>query len=82
MATKTIEIDLHCRVSDGGCGGTFTYKPPLVRGSRELQDAAIEKHLRRVGWTGVSVQSLICPKCSRARQQGIEASRHQDSEAA
>lgn len=68
MATKTIEIDLHCREADGGCGGTYTYKPPQVRGSRELQDAAIERHLRRVGWTGQSVQTLICPKCSAKRK--------------
>lgn len=61
MSKRRIELDIHC----AKCAVVKTYNPPLVAGGREMQNAVIERYLRRHGWGGPSPEFLLCPACVR-----------------
>lgn len=58
--SQRIEIDITCRQ----CQQRRTYSAPRVRGNREAQDNAIERHLRRCGWSGGDASMFVCAACS------------------
>ena len=58
--TKTFELDVPCR----SCRKLHAIKPRRVN-DPDLQDAVIERHLRRYGWTGQDTTALKCPRCSK-----------------
>jgi hypothetical protein len=66
VPVKTYELDIHCH---GGCGKTTKLTIQLPRNDREASDRKVERSLRRRGWAGTNLMTLVCPACNPKETQ-------------